>query len=69
MQYGKVTLPDAEIVEELSRAGTLLRTDVDDAACAVAEKKIGPVKDGRPGGCNNIRIDLADGEIHAGYAQ
>ncbi|NOU33345.1 MAG: MBL fold metallo-hydrolase [Polyangiaceae bacterium] len=69
MQYGKVTLPDAEVVEELQAAGKVLRTDVDDEACARAEKKIGPAKDGRPGGCSNIRIDIDDGKVRADYVQ
>ncbi len=69
MQYGKVTLPDAEVVEELQGASKLLRTDLDDEACARAEKKVGPAKDGRPGGCSNIRIDIDGGKVRADYVQ
>lgn len=68
-RYGpKVTLPDKEVVEELSRRGTVWRTDNDDAACAKDDAKIGPDADGDPGGCDNIRIVIdATGAIAASY--
>jgi len=55
-QYGSVTLPDAAVVQELLSRGQLFRTDGDDAACAQNPEKIGPDADGRPGGCDNIRL-------------
>ena len=68
-RYGpKVTLPDKEVVEELSRRGTVWRTDNDDAGCATKGAKIGPDNDGDPGGCDNIRIVIdAAGAMAAGY--
>ena len=68
-RYGpKVTLPDKEVIAELTRRGTVWRTDNQDAACAKNPKKIGPDNDGDPGGCNNIRIVIDPaGVITAGY--
>jgi len=67
-KYHSVTLPDPEIVEELERAGKLLRTDVDDAACAKQEQKIGPDADDNPGGCHNVQIRIQAGRVTSGYA-
>lgn len=57
-RYGSVTLPDAAIVQELSRRGSIWRTDLDDAACRQNPGKIGTDNDGRPGGCDNIQIEF-----------
>jgi beta-lactamase superfamily II metal-dependent hydrolase len=59
-KYGSVTLPDAEVIAELSARGQLFRTDRNDAACAISTTKIGPVNDGKAGGCDNIRLVISD---------
>ena len=49
--YGKVTLPDAEVIEELKHVGaTILRTDEHDASCPVSGRIGG---DAGPGGCDS----------------
>jgi competence protein ComEC len=66
--YSSKVLPDTEIVTELERRGTLLRTDRDDEACAANPRKIGPDTDESPGGCDNIVITVkADGSLTARY--
>lgn len=67
MKYNGVQLPDPVIVQELQQAGELFRTDVDDAACAKSESKIGPTADNQPGGCSNIRIKIKDQKVTAQY--
>lgn len=69
MKYGTVTLPDAEIVAELEAAGTVMRTDLDDAACAGDPAKIGADADGKPGGCDNIQVRVQGGKQRARYAR
>lgn len=54
--YGKTTLPDHEVVEELTSQGaTVLRTDVEDGTCGV-KGKIGG--DDGPGGCDSWVITI-----------
>jgi competence protein ComEC len=54
--YGKVTLPDAEVIEELGRVGAkILRTDERDASCPV-HGRIGG--DHGPGGCDSWVITI-----------
>jgi beta-lactamase superfamily II metal-dependent hydrolase len=61
-------LPDARVVAELARRGRILRTDLDDEACTRTPAKIGPDADGRPGGCDNILIEIdPSGAIRADY--
>jgi beta-lactamase superfamily II metal-dependent hydrolase len=60
--YDGHVLPDPEVLDELRRRGPVFRTDADDAACAVATAKIGRDADGRPGGCDNVRVTLRPGE-------
>lgn len=55
-RYASVTLPDREVVDQLERRGTVWRTDLDDPGCKANGAKIGPDNDGKPGGCDNIRI-------------
>jgi competence protein ComEC len=58
-KYGKVVLPDREVIEELQRLGAkVLRTDERDEACPV-HNRIGG--DDGPGGCDSwvITIDRA----------
>jgi len=57
-KYGSVTLPDAEIINELQTRGQVFRTDINDQACATNPAKVGPDNDGRAGGCDNIRITI-----------
>lgn len=67
-RYGTVTLPDAPVIAEFTRRGTVWRTDLDDAACGANPAKIGPDADGRPGGCDNIRFVIdAGGRITPSY--
>jgi beta-lactamase superfamily II metal-dependent hydrolase len=58
--YGDVVLPDQAVVTELQSRGQVFRTDTDDTACATNPTKIGPVNDGRAGGCDNVRITVSD---------
>lgn len=54
--YGKVTLPDAEVLGELKRIGAeILRTDERDSSCPV-ERRIGG--DTGPGGCDSYLITI-----------
>ncbi len=60
--YGRVVLPDAEVIHALEARGTkVLRSDENDEACRSDEAKIGPDRDGAPGGCSavTLRIDEA----------
>lgn len=67
-KYQTVTLPDAEVIAEYGRRGTVWRTDVNDAACRTNPSKIGPDNDGRPGGCDNVRATIdATGAIAISY--
>ena len=65
-KYGSVTLPDQEVINELTSRGQVLRTDMDDQACATNPTKIGPTSDGRAGGCDNIRVVISGtGQVQA----
>jgi competence protein ComEC len=72
-KYSGTQLPSREVVDELRRraaakGGKLLRTDLDDSACKENPAKIGRDDDGRPGGCDNVRIVIgADGSLVADY--
>lgn len=67
-RYGSVTLPDAPVIAEFTRRGSVWRTDLSDSACATSAAKIGPDSDGRAGGCDNVRIVVAaDGTIIPAY--
>ena len=55
-RYGKVTLPDPEVLGELKSLGAeILRTDERDASCPV-ERRIGG--DSGPGGCDSYMITI-----------
>ena len=41
-KYATVVLPDAEVITELAKRGTVFRTDLDDDECATSPDKIGP---------------------------
>lgn len=60
-KYGSVVLPDAVVMTELATHSQVFRTDVNDTACAQNLAKIGPDADGKPGGCDNIRIVITPG--------
>lgn len=66
-KYSGTSLPDHEVIEELSRRGKVWRTDLNDDACTSATDKVGEVEDGRPGGCNNIVVRLEEGGIQVHY--
>lgn len=68
-RYGSVTLPDAPVIAEFTRRGAVWRTDLNDATCGANRAKIGPDADGRPGGCDNIRIAIdAAGIVTPAYS-
>jgi hypothetical protein len=48
------------VTTELASRGQVFRTDQGDAACATNPAKIGPDADGRPGGCDNVRLVISD---------
>lgn len=55
-RYGKVMLPDPEVVEELVRSGaTVLRTDEHDGDCPVTDRIGGDIG---PGGCDAWLISI-----------
>lgn len=55
--YGKTTLPDREVLDELTKSGaTVLRTDERDGKCPV-KNRIGDNDDG-PGGCDTWVITI-----------
>ena len=57
-QYGRVTLPDHEVIEALGKVGAkILRTDERDADCPV-HGRIGG--DDGPGGCDSWVITVVD---------
>jgi competence protein ComEC len=67
MEFGRVVLPDAEVVRELERrARKVLRTDEHDAMCGAERAKVGADQDGKPGGCDNWVLEIApDGAVRA----
>ncbi len=66
--YDDETVPDQAVIDELQKRGTVLRTDFNDATCGRDPSKIGRDADGKPGGCDNIVIEInGDGEVRADY--
>lgn len=73
--YKRVRLPDVEIISELERRGSVLRTDREDLfridkeplSCEFRQKKIGPDADETPGGCDNILITVTGSTLKAEY--
>lgn len=58
--YGKVRLPDAEVIDALNAIGaTILRTDEHDASCDLPQRLGG---DSGPGGCDSYVITIAPGK-------
>ncbi len=63
-KYGRVVLPDKEVLNELENRGEVFRTDTHDEGCRKSTKKIGLAQDGKPGGCTNARVTIAyDGTL------
>jgi competence protein ComEC len=66
--FAGVSNPDIDVILALEKRGAVWRTDPNDFGCATSPAKTGPDNDGKPGGCNNIRIVIdAAGAIAAGY--
>lgn len=70
--YGKVELPDREVIDSLlSRRIVVKQTKVDDDACRMQVAKVGRDADGAPGGCSAVTlrisstgaIDVEDGPV------
>ena len=57
-RYASVTLPDAEVIDELKTRGAVYRTDEHDAACRSDPAKIGGDNDNQPGGCENVLVEI-----------
>lgn len=67
-KYSGTSLPDVEVVQEFRGRGTLWATNDNDPACRTNPGKIGNDADGKPGGCDNIRIDiLRSGTFRTSY--
>ena len=64
--YSRVVLPDRAVLDELARRGRVLRTDVDDEGCELAERKVGPDADESPGGCSSVLVRLTATGVAAG---
>lgn len=63
MPYGRVVLPDQEVLDALQERGAqILRTDDDDEACRSNPAKVGKDADGSPGGCSAFSVRLRDAE-------
>lgn len=61
--YSTVQLPDKEVVTLLKKSNiSLFETDRDNKACAKNPKKIGNDNDGKPGGCDNVKITIKNGK-------
>jgi competence protein ComEC len=68
-EFGNVINPDSDVLREYLLRGSLWRTDVNDYGCRSNPAKIGPDDDGRPGGCDNIRISIdRAGAMTAAYS-
>ena len=69
-RYSGTRLPDQVVVDELDRRGEIWRTDLNDETCPTNPSKIGPDNDGKPGGCDNIRITIdAAGTLTPAYSR
>src|SRR5204863_1476087 len=66
-KYGSVTLPDAEIMNELQARGQVLRTDLGDQMFGINPAKVGPDNDGEAGGCDNIRVMINGTNVEPAY--
>lgn len=66
--YSRVVLPDAGVIAELTARGRVLRTDVEDEACGLAVRKLGPDADESPGGCSSVLVGLSPAGVKADYS-
>jgi beta-lactamase superfamily II metal-dependent hydrolase len=67
-KYGSVVLPDQEVINELASRGRVFRTDLNDRTCGQNSAKIGPDADGKPGGCDNVRVLIpSSGDLQVDY--
>jgi competence protein ComEC len=67
-RFGNLINPDSDVLREYLRRGSLLRTDINDSGCRSNPAKVGPDDDGRPGGCDNVRITIdREGVMTPGY--
>jgi competence protein ComEC len=57
-KYSGHKLPDPEVISELTGRGQVFQTDLDDTACESNASKVGPSADGKPGGCEAVRISI-----------
>lgn len=62
-KYSGVTLPDQEVVTELSKRGQLFSTTKDDDACLTNPAKIGTDTDNAVGGCSNVRFIIGQAGV------
>ncbi|HEX8625331.1 MAG TPA: MBL fold metallo-hydrolase [Allosphingosinicella sp.] len=66
--FSGVINPDIDVILALEERGVVWRTDRNDFGCAANPAKTGPDNDGKPGGCDHVRIVIdAAGAIAAGY--
>jgi competence protein ComEC len=66
--YPLYAAPLPEVLAALAQnGGQVFRTDVDDDACGKSTTKIGTRNDGRPGGCSNLELSIANGSLAAVY--
>lgn len=57
--YGKVELPDPEVIDALHARGVVVKeTKVDEEACRRSPRKVGVDEDGAPGGCNAVTLHI-----------
>jgi competence protein ComEC len=66
--YSGVVLPDAAVIAELTGRGRVFRTDVDDDACGLEQRKVGPDADESPGGCSSVLVNLSQTGVVADYS-
>ena len=67
-KYQTIVLPDPDVLVELDSRGQLFQTDLNDSTCGTAADKVGPDADGRPGGCDNVRVRIdPTGQLRAAY--
>lgn len=60
-------MPDKAVVDELEGRDKLLQTDQGDDLCRKSPAKIGRDADKKPGGCDNIIVTIAQGQVSADY--
>jgi hypothetical protein len=56
------------VIAELTGRGRVFRTDVDDDACGLEQRKVGPDADESPGGCSSVLVNLSQTGVVADYS-